>query len=544
MRARLTIAVVLTLLPFTGAAQNSAPVPSLVPVPAKLSTGKGSFVLRATTPIVTDTALRARGRQLASMLGPATGFDLPVVATAAAGPHIALRQSAALARTLGSEGYQLSVTPAAVTIRAASPAGAFYALQTLRQLLPPAIFRESTVAGQRWEIPAVTIEDTPRFAWRGAHLDVARHFQPKEFVKKYIDLLAIHKMNRFHWHLTDDQGWRIEIARYPKLTEIAGWRKETLIGHEPRDISGAQFDGKRHGGFYTKDDIREIVAYAADRFITVIPEIEMPGHSQAVVAAYPELGVTTEPVEPRRNWGVSPYLLNARPETIAFMQNVLAEVLELFPGPWIHIGGDEAVKTQWRASAEIQARIKELGLKDEDALQSWFIQQMDTYLTSKKRRLIGWDEILEGGLAENATVMAWRGVNHAVSAAREGNDAVLTPTSHTYFDYYQSKDTAREPLAIGGFLPLDRVYAWEPMPPGLEPALQKHILGVQAQLWTEYMPNPKAVEYMAYPRLTALAEVAWSAPARKDFDDFRTRLATHLERLRILDVGFRPLDPK
>jgi hexosaminidase len=523
-----------------GAADAALP---LIPLPGKLERRAGAFTLRATTPIVVDAAVRLRGRQLAAMLGPATGFDLPVrVGASPATPHIALRQSAALSKTLGAEGYRLDVTPRAITIRAATSTGVFYGVQTLRQLLPVAIFRSAPVAGQVWQAPAVAIEDVPRFAWRGMHLDVARHFQPKEFVKKYIDLLALHKLNRFHWHLTDDQGWRLQIRRYPKLTDVAGWRKETLIGRH-REGPDAPFDGKRHGGFYTQDDVREIVAYAAERAITIIPEIEMPGHSQAVVTAYPELGVTTEPVEVRKIWGVSPYLLNAEPETITFMQNVLAEVLELFPGPWIHIGGDEAVKTQWKASPRIQARIKELNLKDEDELQSWFIQQMDTFLTSKQRRLIGWDEILEGGLAENATVMAWRGVNHAVTAAQSGHDAVLTPTSHTYFDYYQTRDTAREPLAIGGFLPLDRVYTWDPMPPALDSGLQKHILGVQAQLWTEYMPGPKAVEYMAFPRVSALAEVAWTpAPLRK-LDEFRSRLAVHLERLRILDVNARPLDP-
>jgi hexosaminidase len=519
---------------------------SVVPLPTRLAPGHGAFALRASTQIVSDAPLRARGRQLASMLAPATGFDLPVrVGAPPASPHIALRLQKTLARTLGDEGYRLQVTPRAITIRAAAPAGVFYAIQTLRQLLPPEIFREGRVDGLKWSVPVVTIEDVPRFRWRGAHLDVSRHFQPKEFVKKYLDLLALHKMNRFHWHLTDDQGWRLEIKQYPKLTEVAGWRKETLIGRDrgDRQEGGApQYDGKLHGGFYTQDDVREVVAYAAERFITVVPEIEMPGHSQAVISAYPELGCAEDAVEPRTRWGVSPYLLNAEPSTIAFMQNVLGEVLQLFPSPWIHVGGDEAVKTQWKASARIQARIAELGLKNEDELQSWFIRQMDAFLTGKGRRLIGWDEILEGGLAENATVMSWRGIDGAVAAARGGHDAVLTPTSHTYFDYYQAKDTAREPLAIGNFLPLDRVYTWEPMPSSLEPEYQKHMLGVQGQLWTEYMPGPKAVEYMAFPRLTALAEVAWTPTEQRKLDDFLRRMGPHLQRLRILDVNFRPLD--
>ncbi|HSC29386.1 MAG TPA: beta-N-acetylhexosaminidase [Vicinamibacterales bacterium] len=522
-------------------AQDEAPALAVVPLPGKVVSGRGAFTITGSTSIVVDAALGAQGRQLASMLEPATGFDLQVrIGAAPRSAHIALRQQKALERTLGDEGYRLDVTPRSVTIGAAAPAGVFYGLQTLRQLLPPEIYREAPVDGIEWRVPAVAIEDVPSFSWRGAHLDVARHFQPKEFVKKYLDLLALHKMNRFHWHLTDDQGWRLEIRQYPRLTEVAAWRRETLIG--PHRETGQAFDGKRHGGFYTQDDVREIVAYAAARFITVVPEIDMPGHSQALIAAYPELGCTDERIEPRTIWGISPYLLNVEPSTISFVQNVLSEVLELFPGPWIHIGGDEAVKTQWKASPRVQARIVELGLKDEEELQSWFIRQMDSFLTAKGRRLIGWDEILEGGLADNASVMSWRGVEGAVAAARAGHDAVLTPTSHTYFDYYQSRERANEPLNIGGFLPLDKVYTWEPMPDVLEPAYRKHILGVQGQLWTEYLPNPKAVEYNAFPRLTALAEVAWTPAEQRQLDAFLPRLAAHLERLRILDVNFRPLD--
>jgi hexosaminidase len=368
---------------------------------------------------------------------------------------------------------------------------------------------------------------------------------PKEFVKKYIDLLAIHKMNRFHWHLTDDQGWRLEIKKYPKLTDVGAWRAESLVGHDVRDGSpeAAQrkYDGVKHGGFYTQDDVREIVAYAAARFVTVVPEIEMPGHSQEVVAAYPELGSTDEKVQPRTRWGISPYLLNPTDRTVAFMQDVLDETMALFPGQWIHVGGDEAVKDQWKANPRIQFRIKELGLKDENELQSWFIRQMDTYLTSHGRRLVGWDEILDGGLAPNATVMSWRGLGGALASARARRDAVLTPDAWTYFDSYQTRDTANEPLAIGGFVPLDKVYTWEPMPDALEPEFQKHILGVQGQLWSEYLQNPKQVEYAAYPRLSALAEVGWTPTAQRTLDDFMARMAIHLQRLKILDVNLRPL---
>jgi hexosaminidase len=540
MRKCLALALMLPVLLLPAAAQDQ-PV-AIIPLPASITVKPGHFTLTASTQIVFDEPLRAVARRLASTLETPTGFDLEMKpGKAPKSHHIALRLQPSLASSLGDEGYNLDVVERAITIRAAAPAGVFYGIQTLRQLLPKEIFRAARVENVDWRVPLATISDKPRFGWRGAHLDVARHFQPKEFVKKYIDLLALHKMNRFHWHLTDDQGWRIEIRKYPRLTEVAAWRAETLIGRHR--LIGQSFDGRRHGGFYTQDDVREVVAYAADRFITVVPEIEMPGHSQAVIAAYPALGVTTDKVEPRTIWSISPYTLNADPSTIAFMQDVLSEVLELFPSPWIHVGGDEAVKTQWKESARIQARIAELGLKNEEELQSWFIRQMDAFLTGKGRRLIGWDEILEGGLADNATIMSWRGVEGALAAARSGHDAVMTPTSHTYFDYYQVKDTAREPLNIGGFLPLETVYTWEPMPSDLEPQFHKHILGVQGQLWTEYLPTPKAVEYNAFPRLTALAEVAWTDTALRQLDAFRPRLAAHLERLRILDVNFRPLDP-
>lgn len=530
---------------------SPGPVFNIVPLPRSVTAGQGRFSLTAGTRIVVDAALKAQGRQLASMLGPATGFDLAVqVGAAPATPHIALRLTTAKAAmaSLGAEGYQLTVTPKAIQITGASAAGVFYGMQTLRQLLPVDIYRSApwfSVQGATskvtWTVPAVSIEDTPRFSWRGAHLDVSRHFMPKEFVKKYIDLLALHKMNRFHWHLTDDQGWRIEITQYPKLTEVGAWRDKTLIGKYVTNPKPEQFDNRKSGGFYTQDDAREIVAYAAERFVTVIPEIEMPGHSEEVVAAYPEFGSTDQKTVVRQTWAVSPFLLNADDATVTFMQNVLGEVLAIFPSPWIHIGGDEATKDQWKANPKIQARIKELGLKDEAELQSWFIRQMDNFLTSKGRRLIGWDEILEGGLAANATVMAWRDITHAMAAARAGHDAVMTPTSYTYFDYYQTRDTVGEPLNIGGFLPLEKVYSYDPMPPALEPEFQKHVLGVQGQLWTEYLQNGKDVEYNAFPRLTALAEVAWTPVAQKQLPDFLARLAVHLQRLKMLDVNFRPV---
>jgi hexosaminidase len=525
---------------------------AVIPQPTRLAQGSGEFVIDERTVIWTDDASAKLGQQLAAYLAPATGFTL-AVRTGGDAParSIELRRDASLAPTLGGEGYRLEAQPGRVIAQAAEPAGLFYAIQTIRQLLPPEISRSSThppAAGSRaavrWTIPAVEIEDMPRFQWRGAHLDVGRHFMPKEFVKKYIDLLALHKMNSFHWHLTEDQGWRIEIKKYPRLTEVGAWRKETVVGRLSRDSTKNTYDGKRHGGFYTQDDVREVVAYAAERFVNVVPEIEMPGHAQAAIAAYPWLGNNpNRQLEVWNRWGVSENILNAEPRTIAFMQDVLAEVLELFPSRFIHVGGDEAVKTQWRSSPRAQARIRELGLKNEAELQSWFIHQMDTYLTSRGRRLVGWDEILEGGLAPGATVMSWRGEKGGVAAARAGHDVVMAPTTYTYLDYYQSANRDSEPLAIGGLLPLDSVYGYEPIPADLEPQYAKHVLGAQGQLWTEYMPTSQQVEYMAFPRMTALAEVVWTPRERKDLADFRRRLDVHLRRLDALQVNYRKPRP-
>ena len=513
----------------------------IVPEPVKVSRQAGRFLITPRTVISTDAASAAAGQQLARYLEPATGINFRVVSSGTAPPRsISLRRDRQLTR-LGDEGYLLDVRASGVTIRAHGAAGLFYAVQTLRQLLPSAIFREAPVEDTEWSMPAVSIEDYPRFQWRGGHLDVARHFMPKEFVKKYIDLLALHKMNVFHWHLTEDQGWRIEIKQYPKLTEVGAWRKETLVGRPQRD-SPPTFDGKRHGGFYTQDDAREIVAYARARHVTVVPEIEMPGHATAAIAAYPELGITGERLEVAKTWGVFSDIFNAEPSTIRFLQNVLTEVLAIFPGRYIHVGGDEADKAKWKTSDRIQARIRELKLKDEHELQSWFIRQMDDFLVARKRRLVGWDEILEGGLADNAVVMSWRGTEGGIAAARAGHDVIMAPTSHTYLDYYQSKEQGSEPFAIGGFVPLEKVYSFEPVPAELEPQFAKHVLGAQGQLWTEYMPQPKQVEYMAFPRMSALAEVVWTPKERKDYAGFLVRLAAHLERLRALDVNHRPLD--
>ena len=522
----------------------------LIPRPQRLETRPGAFTLDSGTIIWTDLASATTGRQLARYLEPGTGFALSVrsggapprdVGSRRGAGVIELRRDSSLAAALGTEGYRLTVRPGRIVARAAGDAGLFYAVQTMRQLLPPAVFREAPLPNVAWTMPAVDIEDAPRFPWRGAHLDVARHFMPKEFIEKYIDLLALHKLNVFHWHLTDDQGWRLEIRKYPRLTSVGAWRTETVVGWQNRDSTKNVHDKTPHGGFYTQDDAREVVAYAAARHVTVVPEIEMPGHARAAIAAYPELGVTGEPIAVWTDWGVTPYILNADSSTVAFMQDVLGEVLSIFPSRFIHVGGDEAAKDLWRASPRIQARIRQLGLRDEHELQSWFIRQMDAFLTARGRRLVGWDEILEGGLAPGATVMSWRGMQGGVAAARAGHDVVMAPLDYTYFNLYETEDRSREPLAYPGYLPLDSAYAFEPVPPGLDSAQVRHVLGAQAQLWTEYIPDPKRAEYMAFPRLAALAEVVWTRPERKDIASFRERLRRNAARLDALDVSHHPL---
>ena len=506
---------------------------SIIPRPVSLTRGAGDFVLQATTTISTSRETRHLGRVLSDYLRP-TGLALKVGGQKRLKDSIDITIDKNLGR-LGAEGYRIEVTPDLVAIRAAAHGGVFYALQTLRQMLPPQIYASTPQSGIRWKLPAVTIEDYPRFKWRGAMMDVSRHFMPKATVLKFIDLMALHKLNTFHWHLTDDQGWRIEIKRYPKLTSVGSMRKESRVGHE-RDKKG--FDGTPHGGFYTQNEVREVVAYARERFITVVPEIEMPGHAQAAIAAYPELGNTTEKLEVGTVWGIYKHVFNVEEPTIVFLQNVLKEVMKLFPSEFIHVGGDEVLKDEWKASTTAQALMKEKGFKDEHELQSYFIQRMDKFLTAHGRRLIGWDEILEGGLAQGATVMSWRGNKGGIAAAKAGHDVVMAPNSHTYFDYLQSRD-AGEPLAIGGFLPIEKVYEFDPVPPELTRDEQGRVLGGQCQLWSEYIASPSQLEYMAFPRVSALAETVWTPVERKDLKSFQGRLELQKERYRLLGVNFR-----
>jgi hexosaminidase len=513
---------------------------SVIPKPTTVVRSQGTFEIGPQTSVRVSEDTRDVGDYLCGLLRPATGYGLPLTEgpVGSAVPDAILLTTLGADDELGDEGYVLAVTPEAIVVRAPRPAGLSYGVQTLRQLLPPEVERTRGAAGVSWTVPAATIRDMPRFGWRGMHLDVARHFFPVEFVKRYIDLLALHKMNVFHWHLTDDQGWRIEIQKYPRLTEIGSKRKATPIPADRHTL-----DDVPYGGFYTQAQVREVVAYAARRCVTVVPEIEMPGHGVAALTAYPELGCTGGPYEVRTWWGIEPDVFCAgNPQVYAFLQDVLAEVLDLFPSEAIHIGGDECPKDRWKACPKCQATIQAQGLRDEHELQSYFVRRIEAFLNAQGRRLIGWDEILEGGLAPNATVMSWRGSQGGIEAALAGHDVVMSPNTHCYFDYYQSEDRAHEPPAIGGFVPLEKVYAFEPVPAELSPGQAAHILGGQGNVWTEYMPTAEQVEYMAYPRASALAEVLWSVPEGRSFTELRRRLEALLRRLREMGVHFRELD--
>jgi hexosaminidase len=509
-------------------------IPSIIPIPVSCRlTGGTPFALTAQTVVSTrDAALRGTATRLAELLAVKR-----VDKAQATGNAIALELDPALTSRLGPEGYLLTVAASDVTIRAGSAAGVFYGTQTLRQLLPPDIERFGhRASGGVLAIPTLEIEDRPRFAWRGSLLDVSRHFSPVAEVKQYLDVLALHKLNVFHWHLVDDQGWRIEIKKYPRLTSVGAWRTSTTsVGAE------GQQDEVPHGGFYTQDEIRDVVAYAAERFITVVPEIEVPGHSSAALAAYPQLGNTDAPgYAPRiqTRWTIFPETYAPKPETLQFLDDVFTEVLGLFPSTFIHVGGDEAMKDEWEASPSTCAFMKTHGLKDGHEMQSWFIRRTENYLAQHGRRLIGWDEIQEGGLAPGAAMMAWRDVKWAIEAARLGHDVVMAPTSHTYFDYTEG-NAEEEGGAIGVQTTLEKVYSFDPIPAELEPAHHARVLGAQGQLWRERMPNLATVEFRAFPRLSALAEVVWSPVARKDYADFRRRLPWLLARFDRLGVNYR-----
>ncbi|MFH1716386.1 MAG: beta-N-acetylhexosaminidase [Planctomycetota bacterium] len=515
---------------------------SLIPLPVSVEYSDGFFLITPSTRVIAENEAAVEASKLVDVLAPAMGFRLDRIGSPQSPEQtIKLELDKSLSQ-LGAEGYGLEVSAGRILIRAQKSAGLFYGIQTLLQLLAPQIFSETTVNDVPWEVPCVRIVDYPRFQWRGLLVDPARHFIPTEDLLRFIDNMALHKFNSLQIHLTDDQGWRIEIKKYPKLTQVGARRSETLIGHMSQ--KPWRFDGKPHGGYYSQDDIRRLVRYASDRHIRIVPEIEMPGHARAAISAYPNLGVFPEKqrdLKPWTHWGVSEDIFAPRAGTIEFLQDVLSEVMDLFPGTYIHVGGDEAIKNQWKASEEMQALIRENGLENEEQLQAWFIKQMDTFLTEHGRKLVGWDEILEGGLAPGATVMSWRGEKGGIAAANAGHDVVMAPTSHTYFDYYQGP-AEKEPLAIGGNLPLEQVYQYDPVPKAIAPEKAGHVLGVQGQLWTEYISTPSHLEYMAYPRAAALAEVGWSEAGAKDYEKFLSRLRRHLERLEVRGVNYRKLD--
>lgn len=514
--------------------QNAPNTYSVIPYPNSLVPEEGSFVFNKKTKMICtlslDSASQEVVRNFSALLNNVAGLKTECIVEEEKGEKNIVFFD--LDTSIANEGYSLDIDPSKIIIKASSAAGFYYAVQSLKQLLPIAVYGDKeSDSVEKWEVPCVHIDDAPRFSYRGMHLDVARHFFSVDEVKRYIDLLAMHKLNVFHWHLTDDQGWRIEIKKYPKLTEIGSIRKHTMV-----EKNFDQYDNTPYGGYYTQDQIRDIVNYAKERFITIIPEVDLPGHMVAALASYPSLGCTGGPYEVQGMWGVHPDVLCAgKEETYEFVTDVLSEVIELFPSRYIHIGGDECPKDRWKKCPLCQARIRKLGLKTdkehtaEERLQSYFMTRVEKFLNENDRQIIGWDEILEGGAAPNATVMSWRGTDGGVQAAKLRHNVVMTPNTYLYFDYYQSEDTQTEPLAIGSYVPLERVYDFEPVPDTLDNDSKKYILGAQANLWTEYISDFKQVEYMLLPRLDALSEVQWTRPENKNWVNFLDRLQHNIQ---------------
>ncbi len=520
-------AILFSLFSLGVMAQNSI---SIIPKPLSVIEGKSKFIVDQNTKIVVT-----KDAEDAMEVAEQLAIRIRIVKSKA--PEIVNEANSNFIKftknpNLPIEAYELLVNQKGVTISASSAIGYFYGFQSLLQLMPTEIFSASVNPNLKLIIPECIIKDNPRFEYRGVMLDVGRYFFPISYIKKLVDVLAINKMNTLHLHLTEDQGWRIEIKKYPKLTEIGSIRKESMLGHY-RD---QKYDGKPHGGFYTQDEIRDLVAYAQRKFVTIVPEIEMPGHALAALASYPELGCTGETYQVGTKWGVEQRVFCPTEKTFSFLEDVLTEIIDLFPSKYIHIGGDECPKNTWKASAFCQELIKKEGLKDEHELQSYFIRRIDKFVTSKGRKIIGWDEILEGGLSPNATVMSWRGTTGGIEAAKQKHDVIMTPNSYVYLDYYQS-DPASEPIAIGGFLPLQKTYSYEPIPTELSKEEAKYIKGVQANLWTEYVSTPEHADYMLFPRALAVAEIGWSDKT-KSYEDFTKRLMVHLERLKFMSINY------
>ncbi|MCU4177415.1 family 20 glycosylhydrolase [Carboxylicivirga sp. N1Y90] len=496
---------------------------SIVPQVEEITNQDGHFELtKSTSLFVNNESINTIAELIQNKFKTVSGDDISIVNEKPKTNYISFELNKDL--KLKEEAYQLKVEATSVNISASSKSGLFYGLQTLLQLLPPQIENPKYVHGVKWQIPCVTINDAPRFPWRGMHLDVCRHFVPVENIKKHLDMMAMFKMNTFHWHLTEDQAWRIEIKKYPLLTEIGSKR-----------IEG---DGSEYGGFYTQQEVKEIVAYAAERFITVVPEIELPGHALAALTAYPEYSCTGGPFIVRNTWGVEPDVYCAgREETFAFLADIIDEVVELFPSPYFHIGGDECPKERWEECKHCQARIKNEGLKDTHELQSYFIKRIEKVLLAHDKKMIGWDEILEGGLAKSAAVMSWRGEKGGIDAAAQGHDIVMTPGNWCYLDHYQG-DSRVEPVAIGGYTTLEETYSYEPVPEQLQADMAHHVLGTQGNVWSEYMYTPELVEYRVYPRIIALAEVNWSQKSKKDYADFVQRLNAQFIRMDAHNINY------
>lgn len=554
---RLTIFILSCLLTVSCAnkyreAENSDQDYLIIPQPLSMEILTGKFLIDANTKVVGDISLEKEGQFLANILSAATIQNVPFSSEVSKG-NILLKIDATIEN---EEGYELVVKYNKIVISGKTSKGVFYGIETLRQLIPIDM-KMDDVSLKKITIPAVTIKDSPRYQYRGMHLDVARHFFPVNFIKKYIDLIAMHKMNTFHWHLTDDQGWRIEIKKYPKLTEIGAWRNGTIIGHHP----GTGNDEKEYGGFYTQEEIKDIVKYASERHVNVIPEIELPGHGGAAIAGYPFLSCFPE--EPTKifndmgskkgkeiqangtpkivveTWGVMDDVFCAgKEETFKFLEGVLAEVIPLFPSQYIHIGGDECPKGNWERCDQCQKRMESLGLKDEHELQSYFINRIEKYVNANGKKIIGWDEILEGGLAPNAAIMSWRGTKGGIEAAKLHHNVVMTPEQNVYFDYYQNADKNEEPLAIGGLTTVKDVYNYQPTPIELTNEEQKYILGAQANVWSEYMVTTDYVEYMILPRMTALSEVVWSSKESRNWQDFSKRLKYFTKRYDAMGLNY------
>jgi len=514
-------------------------VPCIIPQPIQIAVQEGLFQVTDKTLVAASGEARFEAALLIDSLAPAMGFRLNLLEQASSDTDIiSLALEPSLSESLGEEGYRLDVTPQSIRIQARKPAGLFYGIQTLRQLFPPAALSLQAVENTQWTVPCVSIVDVPRFGWRGLMLDPARHFISVPDVKRYIDIMALHKYNRLHFHLTDEPGWRIEIKKYPVLTRIGSrmdWTEMQSQNPSP--------DQARCVGFYTQDEIRDLVRYAARRHILIVPEIEMPAHSTAAIVSYPQLSLNAKELSAltlEQRWSKKEQLLAARPQTLSFLQDVLLEVFDLFPSPWIHIGGDEAEIIHWKNNQEMQDNIQQLGLQDETELHGWFMRQMDSFVTQHGRRTIGWDEILQGGLAPGATVMSWRGQEGGITAAQAGHDVIMAPTSHTYFDYYQGPPQS-EPKAMGGNLPLEKVLQFEPVPSVLNAEQARHILGGQGQLWGEFISDTRHLQYMTWPRAAALAEILWSSKPDRNLESFRSRLAEHLKRLDAAQTRYRPL---